>query len=161
MTGARKTSSKRSRAALEARVGTLEMLLERARNVGEALRKVGMAVGTSEDLDDLLALIVATTTEVIGAERATLYLLQDGKLVSRVKQGSELRKIVVEVGQGIAGHVAKTGKSVRVKDAYRDKRFDAAWDKKSGYRTKSILAVPIKNRGVVRGVLQVLYKSDG
>ncbi len=149
----------RATARLEARVASLEKLLARARSVGTALRQVGMAVGTNEHIDDLLTLIVNTTTTVLEAERATLYLLDDGKLISRVKKGDELEQIVVELGQGIAGHVAETGTVVRVKDAYKDKRFDPAWDKKSGYRTQSILAVPLFNhRGKTIGVLQVLNK---
>lgn len=158
----RAPKSKRSTAKLEARVATLEALLDRARRTGEALRQVGMAIGASEDIDDLLALIVNTTTDVLDAERATLYLMKDGKLVSRIKQGEELREIIVEIGQGIAGHVAKTGRPVRVKDAYKDKRFDRKWDEKSGFRTRSIMAVPIRNHGgKTTGVLQVLNKRGG
>lgn len=152
-------ASNKATAKLEARVAVLEALLERARSVGEALRHVGMAVGTSEQVDDLLTLIVETTTTVLEADRATLYLQDDLKLVSRIKNGDELQKIVVEVGQGIAGHVAETGRAVRVKDAYSDSRFDPAWDKLSGYHTQSILAVPLRNhRGATMGVLQVLNK---
>lgn len=152
-------ASNKATAKLEARVAALEALLERARSVGEALRHVGMAVGTSEQIDDLLTLIVETTTTVLEADRATLYLQEDVKLVSRIKNGDELQKIVVEIGQGIAGHVAETGRPVRVKDAYGDDRFDPAWDRLSGYRTQSILAVPLRNhKGDTMGVLQVLNK---
>lgn len=120
-----------------------------------------MAVGSTSELDELLTLIVDTTTEVLDAERATLYLCDaEGRLVSRVKKGSELQEIVLDVGQGIAGQVAATGRPVRVRDAYDDDRFDREWDEKSGFRTRSILGVPVKNsRGKTIGVLQVLNKK--
>jgi signal transduction histidine kinase/putative methionine-R-sulfoxide reductase with GAF domain len=141
------------------RVATLQRLLERARHVGEALRRVSMAVGESDQIDHLLQLIVDTTTDVLDADRATLFLREDDKLVSRVKQGHEFTRIIVDIGRGIAGHVAKTGKPLRVKDAYADPRFDPAWDQKGGYRTRSILAAPVRNTsGAIVGVLQVLNK---
>jgi signal transduction histidine kinase/putative methionine-R-sulfoxide reductase with GAF domain len=119
-----------------------------------------MAVGASDEIDDLLQLIVGCTAEVLDADRATLYLLQGERLVSRVKLGGDLESISVDLGQGIAGHVAKTGRPLCVKDAYRDPRFDPEWDQKSGYRTRSILAVPVKNHGgEMIGVLQVLNKK--
>src|SRR6185437_9831199 len=63
---------------------------------------------------------------------------------------------------GIAGHVAKTGKSLHVKDAYKDPRFNPEWDVSSGYRTRSILAAPMKNHlGRTIGVVQVLNKKRG
>ncbi|MCA9624565.1 MAG: GAF domain-containing protein, partial [Myxococcales bacterium] len=142
------------------RVAALELALERARAVGDALRRVGMAVGSTEELEELLTLIVNTSTEVLEAERATLYLLDEsGRLVSRVKKGGELEEIVLDVGRGVAGDVAATGEPTRVSDAYEDPRFDREWDVKSGFRTRSILGVPVKNHaGETIGVLQVLNK---
>jgi len=154
-------AAKRSKASLEARVASLEKALERARAVGAALRRVGMAVGSTSELEELLTLIVGTTTEVLDAERATLYLLdEEGRLVSRVKKGGELEEIVLDVGQGIAGQVAATGEPVSVRNAYDDERFDRDWDERSGFRTRSILGVPVKNSGGdTIGVLQVLNKK--
>ena len=66
------------------------------------------------------------------------------------------------MGEGIAGYVAKTGRVVRVKDAYRDKRFLRQWDDLTGYKTRSILAAPMKNHvGRTIGVIQVLNKNRG
>jgi signal transduction histidine kinase len=145
--------------ALERRVADLEADLERARGVGDALRRVGMAVGATVDPDQLLSLVIEVTSEVLDADRATLYLVEGDALVSRVKQGDELETIEVRLGQGIAGHVAATGRALRIDDAYRDERFDPSWDERSGYRTTSIMAVPISDHsGVITGVLQVLNK---
>ncbi|AUX37180.1 MULTISPECIES: GAF domain-containing protein [Sorangium] len=130
----------------------------------QALRDVGLALGSTLDLDQLLALILNKITELLDADRATLYLLdeQRQRLYSRIVIGEEARAIELPVGAGIAGHVAKIGRTVRVKDAYRDRRFQRDWDEVTGYRTRSILAAPMKNHvGRTIGVIQVLNKHEG
>ena len=149
---------------LQARVSELEAALERSETTVQALRDVGLALGSTLDLDQLLELILNKITELLQADRATLYLLdeQRSRLLSRIMIGEEARSIELPVGEGIAGYVAKTGRVVRVKDAYRDKRFLRAWDDLSGYKTRSILAAPMKNHvGRTIGVIQVLNKQRG
>jgi signal transduction histidine kinase/putative methionine-R-sulfoxide reductase with GAF domain len=156
-----KSESARS---LESRIEELESALARETRVSNALREVGVALGTTLDLDQLLELILSKITEALEAERATLYLLDEAKdeLVSRIAHGEEVRSIRLKVGHGIAGHVARTGKPLHVKDAYRDPRFNPEWDVLSGYRTRSILAAPMKNHlGRTIGVVQVLNKKRG
>ncbi|HSN98369.1 MAG TPA: GAF domain-containing protein, partial [Candidatus Nanopelagicales bacterium] len=146
---------------LSARVKELEDRLGRAEKTARALQEVGLALGSILDLDQLLELILKKITELLEADRATLYLLdeQRQRLLSRIMIGSEAHSIELGLGVGIAGHVAKVGRTVRVKDAYRDRRFDRAWDEVSGYRTRSILAAPMKNHvGRTIGVIQVLNK---
>jgi signal transduction histidine kinase len=129
--------------------------------VSKALREVGTALGTTLDLDQLLELILDKITEALEADRATLYLLDEAndELVSRIAHGPEVRSIRLKIGHGIAGHVARTGKPLHVRDAYKDARFSPEWDMLSGYRTHSILAAPMKNHlGKTIGVVQVLNK---
>ncbi len=67
--------------------------------------------------------------------------------------------IRVPVGKGIAGTVAAKGELENIKDAYDDDRFDSSFDKKSGYRTQSVLAAPVRDgQGNIVGVLQVINK---
>jgi signal transduction histidine kinase/putative methionine-R-sulfoxide reductase with GAF domain len=135
--------------------------LRHEQRVSQALREVGTALGTTLDLDDLLELILGKITELLEADRATLYLLDEakGELVSRIVVGGEVRSIRMKVGHGIAGLVADTGESIRVDDAYRDPRFEKEWDLLTGYRTTSMLATPLRNHlGRTIGVLQVLNK---
>ncbi len=149
---------------LTARIGELEAALERSEKTVQALRDVGLALGSTLDLDQLLELILNKITELLQADRATLYLLdeQRSRLLSRIMIGEEARSIELPVGEGIAGYVAKTGRVVRVKDAYRDKRFLRQWDDLTGYKTRSILAAPMKNHvGRTIGVIQVLNKARG
>ncbi|HEY2512827.1 MAG TPA: GAF domain-containing protein, partial [Polyangiaceae bacterium] len=103
-------------------------------------------------------------TDALEADRATLYFLDEAndELVSRIVQGRDVQSIRLKVGQGIAGHVAKTGKSLHVKEPYKDARFSPEWDMLTGYRTRSILAAPMKNHlGRTIGVIQVLNKKRG
>ncbi|HLK35807.1 MAG TPA: GAF domain-containing sensor histidine kinase [Polyangiaceae bacterium] len=150
--------------SIDARLADVESALAREMRVSKALREVGVALGTTLDLDRLLELILDKVTDALDADRATLYLLDEAndELVSQVAHGREVRSIRLKIGHGIAGHVARTGKPLHVRDAYKDPRFNAEWDMVSGYRTRSILAAPMKNHlGKTMGVVQVLNKRRG
>lgn len=148
----------------EARVQHLERALAREQAKTRALADISSALGSTLDLDELLALVASRITEVIDAERSTIYLLEDDgqHLVSRVAQGQQSSEIRLRVGEGLAGWVARTGEMLNIKDAYQDVRFDAEWDRRTGYRTRTTLCVPMKNRhGRTLGVVQVLNKRSG
>ncbi|HTJ80895.1 MAG TPA: GAF domain-containing protein, partial [Polyangiaceae bacterium] len=149
---------------LEAKVAELDALHARSERTVKALRDVGLALGSTLDLDQLLELILGKIAELLEADRATLYLLdeQRQRLLSRIIIGDEAKSIELPVGNGIAGNVAKFGQTIRIKDAYRDRRFSRQWDDITGYRTRSILAAPMKNHvGRTIGVIQVLNKRLG
>jgi len=142
----------------------LERALAREVRISTALKEVGSALGATLDLDDLLELILGKLTELIEADRATLYLLDEQRkeLVSRLVVGEQVRSIRIRVGHGIAGVVAQTGRPIRISDAYSDARFERDWDVLTGYRTTSMLAAPLKNHlGRTIGVIQVLNKQHG
>ena len=148
---------------LLARIAELESALAREERISAALRDVGVALGTTLDLDQLLELILEKITDLLQADRATLYLLDEarGELVSRIAVGDAIRSVRMRVGEGIAGMVARTGRTIRVRDAYRDKRFTRDSDELPGYRTQSILAAPMKNHlGRIIGVVHVLNKKS-
>lgn len=150
--------------SVEVRIARLERALAREQSKTRALADISAALGSTLDLDELLGLVASRITEVIDAERSTIYLLDEGAdhLVSRVAEGQGSSTIRLKVGEGLAGWVAKTGQRLNIKDAYQDVRFDAEWDRRTGYRTRSILAVPMKNRhGRTLGVVQVLNKRAG
>lgn len=139
----------------------LRHALAREERIARALREVGNALGTTLELDDLLELILGRLTDLLEADRSTLYLLDEsaGDLVSRIVVGQKVRSIRLKVGHGIAGTVAKTGKPIRIRDAYKDPRFEPEWDLLSGFRTTTMLAAPMKNHlGRTIGVIQVLNK---
>ena len=143
---------------------TLEESLRREQKMVALVQEVSRALTESTDLDSLLALIMAKVRELMEAERATLYLLTDSgrSLWSKVVQGGERVEIRLEVGEGIAGWVAETREIVNIPDAYADQRFQPSVDLKSGFRTRSILCVPMLGaQGPLVGVVQVLNKSEG
>src|SRR5215831_4234502 len=144
-------------AELRARLLTEERRLAR-------IQEIGTALGSTLDLDRLLSLIMDRVTELLDADRSTLYLLSDDgqELWSKVAQGGEIREIRLRVGEGIAGWVAQSGQVVNIPDAYADPRFQQEFDRRSGYRTRSILCMPMRNNlGRILGVVQVLNKNDG
>lgn len=141
----------------------VDSALRREAKVARALREIGTALAPTEELDDVLELLLAKTQELLEAERATLYILDEstGELVSRVFVGGEARSVRMRVGFGIAGTVAQTGKTIRLKDAYGDPRFEPQWDILTGFITHSLLATPLRNHlGSTIGVLQVLNKKN-
>ncbi len=142
---------------------SLEAALEREQKKVALVQEVSRALSQTENLDALLALIITKVTELMEAERSTLYLLtEDGRQVwSKVSQGSDRIEIRLDLGEGIAGWVAKTREIVNIPDAYADGRFQPAVDHKTGYRTRSILSVPMLGTPGLVGVLQVLNKQDG
>ncbi len=131
----------------------------------ERLRRildVARHMATSCDLDVLLGTIVEAACEVLGADRATIFLYdkQTDELFSRVAKGVE--GIRFPAGAGIAGQAARTHACINVTDAYADDRFNPEVDRKTGYRTRNLLTLPLENlEGDLIGVLQVLNKHDG
>jgi len=133
-----------------------------ARNL-KALLGVAKALASEIKLDNLLQVIVAKAAEVMDAERATLFLYDKprNELWSKTTQKLEINEIRVALGVGIAGTVAKTRALINTGDAYADPRFDSTFDKQTGYRTRSILCLPLIGNGdSLVGVIQVLNKRD-
>ncbi len=145
-------------------VQTLAADLRREQKKVALVQEVSKALSTVGDLDTLLRLIMEKVTELMEADRSTLFLVtEDGRqLWSKVIQGSEVVEIRLDVGEGVAGWVAQTREIVNIPDAYADQRFQPSVDLKSGYRTRSVLSVPMLGAlGGLVGVLQVLNKQDG
>ena len=100
---------------------------------------------------------------LLNAERSSLFLVDGDELVLKVAENlEEMGEIRFPVGAGIAGAVAQGGESIRIDDAYADPRFNRAVDKQTGFRTRSILCLPVKNMsGEVFAVAQLLNRKDG
>src|SRR5262245_39664120 len=133
-----------------------------ARNLN-ALLRVSKALATEIRLDDLLQVIVEEAAEVMDADRATLFLYDEtrNELWSKTTQRLEIKEIRLPLGVGIAGTVAKTRTAINISDTYADTRFDPDFDKETGYRTRSILCLPLIGSGDrLIGVIQVLNKKD-
>jgi adenylate cyclase len=130
----------------------MELLLDLSRKVAEA-----------RNLDNVLQTIVATAASETHSDRGTLFLNDErtGELYSRVTQGGRICEIRILNNEGIAGHVFTTGQSLIVADPYQDQRFNSAVDLKTGYVTRSLMAAPIRVRGTVIGVLEMVNCEKG
>lgn len=128
------------------------------------LLKVGMRLAAERNLDRLLAMIIEETTAVMSAERSSLFLIdaEKNEMWAKIAQGVEIVEIRFPVGVGVAGTVGRTGEIINITDAYQDARFNPEFDKKTGFHTRSILCVPLKNiLGETIGAIQVLNKKSG
>lgn len=124
--------------------------------------EISRAMAATEDLDNLLGLIVHRSMELLGAERATVFLYDADRneLISRVAAGAE--DIRFPADRGIAGAAVRSNATLIVPDAYADDRFNPEVDRKTGFRTRNILSVPLHDyQGGLVGVLQVLNKRRG
>ncbi|MBC7187593.1 MAG: SpoIIE family protein phosphatase [Calditrichaeota bacterium] len=141
----------------------LRSALERMRHL-QSLVEASKIINSTLDLSRLLELILSTALENTAATAGTIYLVDEerGEIWSRVLLSDRKMEIRLPLGRGIAGQVAQTGETVNLVDAYEDPRFDAEMDQKSGFRTRSVLCMPMRNNaGKVIGVFQVLNKKRG
>jgi len=129
-----------------------------------ALVDVANRVSDTLSLDVLFPRLMEVVTETLNAERSSLFLhdAETGELFSRVMQGNGIGEVRFPAGQGIAGSVFTSGQSEIIADAYADARFNRRVDTETGYRTRNILCVPIRNKALqIIGVTQALNKRDG
>ena len=142
-------------------------LSERARESQReeaTILEVTQAVSSELNIEKLLRRIVAISTDLLEAERSTLFLHdpQTNELWSRVAEGMAEREIRFPANVGIAGEVFTSRKTVNIPDAYKDDRFNPEVDRKTGFTTRSILCVPVVNKhGLAVGVMQVLNRRGG
>ncbi|NEQ33467.1 MAG: GAF domain-containing protein [Leptolyngbya sp. SIO4C5] len=129
------------------------------------LRAIDMI--NNEALETMLEQILEAFTlkigQILAAERTTIFMVDNGKqeLWSKIASGDSDQKLEIRVSmhKGIAGHVASTGEYLNIPDAYEDDRFDSSIDRKTGYRTRNILCMPVfSSRNNVVAVVQLLNK---
>ena len=138
--------------------------LERARREELELLEITEAISTELHIDTLLVRIVAAATQLLDAERSTLFVYDPSKdeLWSKVAQGTEQKQIRIPANAGIAGAAFASGNVLDIPDAYADPRFNPEIDRVSGFHTRNLLNVPVIDRtGERLGVVQVLNKRGG
>ncbi len=130
----------------------------------ESLIEASKAIHSTLDLVHLLQIILDIAVGRTLAETGTIYLLDEDKneIWSKVTHDDEEVEFRLPVGEGIAGYVAQSGRTLNIKDAYRHPRFDAHFDKKSGFRTRCMLCMPMRdaNKKII-GVFQIINKRKG
>ncbi len=128
-----------------------------------ALLEISDYLASTLDLDELLLRVMEVTRKQLNAERCTVFLIdfERDELWSKIAMGVQ-EEIRFSLDKGIAGHVARTGETLTIKDAYADPRFNPEVDKKTGYRTRNLLTMPMRNKkNEIIGVFQVLNKKEG
>lgn len=125
------------------------------------------------NINEILTRVVDDIQAIIGADRCTLYLINTEReeLFSKVLQADNLVEIRVPIKKdSLSGYSYLSGKVINIKDAYdcaelssidSELCFDKSWDEKSGYRTKSVMIVPITLTGRIIGIFQALNKPGG
>jgi len=129
----------------------------------KSLLEVTNSLASELDLEKLLFRIMDVVREQLQADRCTVFLLDQDKneLWSKVATGVK-NEIRFPADKGIAGFAATSGEVLNIPDAYADFRFNPEIDKKTGYHTRNILTMPMRNKkNEIIGVFQVLNKFDG
>ncbi len=140
----------------------LHHALQRARAQERGLLDITTAISKELEVKPLLRKVMESVTQFLEADRSTLFLHdpRTNDLWSQVAQG--VAEIRFPCHLGIAGSVFQSGETINIPDAYADDRFNPAFDKKTGYRTRTILCMPVQTKaGDPIGVIQVLNKAGG
>lgn len=132
---------------------------EASRDKFRSLLDIIRAMQGEMGVNSLIFTITQRTTRVVDADRCTLFLVDNVSRSLYAMQGEVNIKIPMD--KGIAGNVATTGTIMNIPDAYENALFNQAIDKKTGYRTRAILCMPIKSNDQVIGVIQLINKVDG
>ncbi len=138
--------------------------LHRKQRVIDSMREIGRALSSTLSTHTLLELIMSKTIELMDADRSTIFIIDQERreLWSLIAQGENMKEIRLPIGKGIAGYVAETGETINIPDAYQDTRFNPEVDRQTGYRTRNILCMPLRDQDDrISAVLQVLNKRNG
>jgi adenylate cyclase len=131
-----------------------------------ALLKATASLGQSLDLEKTLHSVMHEAQQLMGADRSTLFLVDEDRreLWSKVTTADDqsIMEIRLPIDRGIVGYVASTRQSLNITDAYQDPRWDPSVDRLTGYRTRTILCIPVYNsEGTLIGVTQLINKKQG
>ena len=145
--------------------------LEEKLQIRKALQEIANKIHAAQNIKEILVDLKLDILKLFDAETMTIYIVDRDKneIFSMFLAGTQLKEIRVPISnKSIAGYVANTKNVISISDAYNadelksiDKQliFDGSWDKKSGFRTKQILAAPILRNNNLMGVIQILNKK--
>ena len=131
----------------------------------ELFEKLSKAISATLDLEKLLEKIMDITKSVLEAEACSILLMDkaSGELVFTIalgEKGAEVKEFRIKRGQGIAGWVLEHGESLLIEDLRKDERFYSGVDKKTGFESRSMIAVPLFVKDEIVGVIEVINKSE-
>lgn len=132
----------------------------------DVLQRVDGFMSTLSDLKQLLEQVLRESLYVTDAEACSLALYDEAadELFFEIvlgEKGPETKRTKIKRGEGIVWDVALKEKSRNIKDVYNEKEFDQRVDQETGFKTRTMLAVPMKRRDRLIGVIEVLNKKNG
>lgn len=128
------------------------------------LNDVGRVLTSTLDFKEVLHIVMGQIQKIMGVEAISLLLVEKKSkdLIFEVVLGMaapSIKQKRLAAGKGIVGWVARTGKPLLIPDVYADPRFDRSIDESTGFKTQSMICVPLKIRNEVIGVIQVINHS--
>ena len=147
--------------------------LKRSLQFQTKLNQVMQKIHEAESFNDIMPQIEATLLELMNAERITIYRRSrhSQEIISEYKSGDETKEIRVALSpSSISGYVALSQKPIRIRNVYETEElksihpelsFDSSFDQASGYRSRSMMVIPVKHKNVSLGVMQVLNHRSG
>jgi HD-GYP domain-containing protein (c-di-GMP phosphodiesterase class II) len=126
--------------------------------------EIGKVIGYEHNIDRLFPLIMTQISKFLDADRSTLFLInsESGDLWTKYAEGLSDNAVTIELKVGIVGMCILTEQVVNIANAYEYSRFNPGFDQKTGFRTESVVAVPIRSGdGAVIGAIQFLNKQTG
>lgn len=128
----------------------------------EPILAVAAKLAAPFDLGTMLREVVDAAMQVLEAERATVWLYDAKTDELLLEVATDIDPIRVPAGMGLVGSCARHRELINVRDCYADARFDPTMDKRTGYRTRCMLTLPlVDHKDLLVGVMQVLNKCEG
>jgi signal transduction histidine kinase len=133
----------------------------------DSISQASVAISSNLNLRPLLNKVMSLSEEILNNEVSAVMLLDPVKkeLYWEVSRGEKSEffegRQTLPVGQGIAGYVAQTGEAVLINDVDKDPRWNGSYDETSGFRTQSMICVPVKFHGNILGVIEIINKKQG
>ena len=130
---------------------------QKALQQAQLLTSMVQSVYKGQGYQDIITSIIDVAYQLLEADRVSVFVVEGDSLVLTVSE--DAAGVRIPLGAGIAGTVATTNTVVNIQDAYKDERFNSSMDKKTGYRTHSLLCMPVADEtGTVVAVIQAINK---
>ncbi|OHT17430.1 GAF domain containing protein [Tritrichomonas foetus] len=131
-----------------------------AQNKLASLLQTAESFARETNLDHLLETIIETSKNLVDADRASLFVVDDSRTQLMTKVADGIKPLLMPINQGIVGSVAISGQLINIPDAYDDPRFNSSVDKQTGYRTRSLVTIPVHDQfGQIIAVMQLMNKK--
>ena len=135
---------------------------EESRELIEIIFSYITQISAERFADDILMLLADMGRQLVRADRCTVWVVSKDKKNLWTKVGHGVEHIHIPIDSGIVGEAVTNNQRLIIDDAYNDPRFNATVDKLTGYKTKTLLVIPMHNtEGEIIGAFQVVNKLDG